>query len=49
MLHTDSAKALEFKEKIKFCPYKGEYDWLIECIGPRCMKYDLEKGTCTRT
>jgi hypothetical protein len=48
MLHTDSVKTLKLEEKIKFCPYKGEYDWLVECIGERCMKFDPSVSLCTR-
>jgi hypothetical protein len=33
----------------KFCPYKGEHEWNIECIGNRCMKYDEVKKICTRS
>jgi hypothetical protein len=49
MIHKDNLEELDWKDTVKFCPYKGEYEWLIECTKSRCMKYDSVKNECTRT
>jgi len=45
---TENVKTLDVKIVTKFCPYKGEFDWQIECMGERCMKYDTVKMICAR-
>jgi len=45
---TTDVKKIELKTERKFCPYRGEMDWQIECIKERCMKYDPIKGLCMR-
>jgi hypothetical protein len=45
----DEVKVLSKDIKQKFCPYKGEHDWQIECIKERCMKFDEATLKCTRT
>jgi len=49
MINTTEVNVLDSKVLTKFCPYKGEYDWLIECTGPRCMKYDPNTNLCSRS
>jgi len=49
MESTENVKVMDVKTTKKFCPYKGEFDWQIECMGPRCMKFDALTSTCTRT
>jgi hypothetical protein len=48
MESTVNVKTMDEKVIKKFCPYKGEFDWQIECIGARCMKFDVSTSTCTR-
>ena len=46
---TNAIKALDAGTVKRFCPYKGDLDWQVECIGARCMKCDKVTGECTRT
>ena len=45
---TEDVKNLSEETTTKFCPYRGEYDWQIECIEARCMKFDPITKQCGR-
>jgi len=49
MEHLDDIKKIDGGIAVRFCPYRGEMDWHVECIKERCMKFDREKGNCIRT
>jgi hypothetical protein len=46
---TTDVKKLNAKLKTRFCPYRGEYDWQIECLSERCMKFNAVDGSCGRS
>ena len=49
MKDTKNVKTLNSEPLDRYCPYKGELDWQIECLGAKCMKFDVLTSTCTRT
>ena len=33
---------------VRYCPYQSSLEWQAECMGTRCMKFDVATNACKR-